>query len=89
MSQALPSIVYLLCLGTSLACFLLLLRSWRRSRMRLLLWSALCFAGLALTNLILFVDLVLLPDIDLQVPRALLTLAALAVLLFGFVWETD
>lgn len=89
MSEALPSIVYLLCLGTSLACFLLLLRSWRRGRMRLLLWSALCFAGLALTNLILFVDLILLPGVDLQLLRALVTLGALGVLLFGFVWETD
>ena len=89
MSDALPSIVYLLCLGTSLACFLLLLRSWRRGRTRLLLWSALCFAGLAATNLILFIDLILLPDVDLQILRSLITLAALAVLLYGFVWETD
>ena len=86
----LPSIVYLLCLATSLACFLLLLRSYRRSRMRLLLWSALCFAGLALSNLLLFLDLVVLPTaVDLQAPRAVIPLISLAVLVFGFIWETD
>jgi hypothetical protein len=45
--------------------------------------------GLALNNILLFADLVLLPDIDLRVPRALLGLAAISVLLYGFIWEAD
>lgn len=39
------SIVYILCAITSLACAVLLLRSFRRTRARLLLWSGISFAG--------------------------------------------
>jgi hypothetical protein len=87
--QTFPAAVYLLCLLTSLLCAVLLARSYLRSRTSLLLWTALCFAGLAFNNLFLFVDVVVLPDIDLLPLRHLSTLAALAVLLYGFVWEAE
>ena len=87
--NALPIAVYLLCIGTSLACAVLLTRSYRRTGGMLLLWSALCFFGLALNNLVLFLDIVVLPAIDLQVLRYLVTLAAIGILLYGFIWETD
>ena len=48
--------VYALCALTSLACAALLLRGYVRSRVRLLLWSGLCFAFLFLNNVLLFVD---------------------------------
>jgi len=67
----------------------LLFRGWRRSRAKLLLWSALCFVGLALNNLIVFVDLVLLPAIDLLPWRQGVSFVALTVLLWGFIWEAD
>jgi len=85
-----PSAVYLLCFLTSSACALLLARSYRRTGARLLLWSALCFVLLGLNNLVVFVDLVLLPQaVALQVPRLLLSLAAVSVLLFGFIWDLE
>lgn len=84
------SLVYLLCMATSLVCLLLLIRAYRRSGIKLLLWSALCFVGLAFNNLLLFIDVVLLPTtIDLLPVRHLTALGAISVLLYGFIWESD
>jgi hypothetical protein len=82
------TLVYFLCAATSIGCAVLLMRSWRRSRIRLLLWSALGFTGLAVNNVLLFVDRVLVQDTDLLMLRDLSGLAALAVLLFGLIWES-
>ena len=84
-----PAAVYLLCFCTSLLCAVLLARSYRSSGARLLLWTALCFVGLAVGNLLLFIDLVLVPTIDLLPARQFVHLAAIAVLLYGFIWETE
>lgn len=81
--------VYILCTLTSFACAVLLLRGYRRSRARFLLWCALCFVGLAANNLLLFVDLVLLPDVDLSLYRSLTAIGAIAVLLYGLIWDTE
>ena len=61
------AIIYSLCALTALGCALLLLRGYRRSRYRLLLWSGLCFAGLTVNNLLLVIDKVALPDGDLSI----------------------
>lgn len=82
------TLVYALCALTSLACSVLLLRGYARNRVRLLLWSGLCFAGLALNNIILLVDLRVVPGIDLSVWRTLPALAGIVILLYGLVWET-
>ena len=80
-------IIYLLCVGTSLLCAHLLLRAYRRGRTKLLIWSALCFALLALNNLVVAADVLLLPEIDLTFLRLLTSLIAVGVLLYGFIWE--
>ena len=49
-------IVYGLCVVTSALCAVLLLRGYAQSRVPLLLWSVLCFIGLTLNNVLLFVD---------------------------------
>jgi hypothetical protein len=79
--------VYFLCALTSAACAMLLFRSYRRSRVRLLFWSTLCFVFLALNNTFLFVDLVVVPEIDLSLLRNLLAVAGLVTLLFALVWD--
>ena len=89
MNDLLATLVYLLCFFTSSACALLLGRGYRRTRARVLLWSSLCFMFLALNNLMLVVDLRLLPDIDLRVWRLLLALAGISTLLFGFIWDLE
>ncbi len=82
------TLVYALCALTSTACAFLLLRGYMRSHFRLLLWSGLCFAGLALNNVLLFVDKRVMPEMDLSVWRTIPALVGIALLLYGFVWDT-
>jgi hypothetical protein len=82
-------IVYALCAITSLACALLLLRGYRQSGVRLLLWSGLCFCGLALNNLLLLIDTQLVPEIDLSMVRTMPALIGVMLLLYGLVWEAE
>lgn len=81
-------LVYALCAATGLLCAVLLLRGYRASRTKLLFWASLCFAGLALNNVLLFIDLILLPQIDLFVWRSVAALAGMSVLLYGLIWES-
>jgi hypothetical protein len=81
------AVVYVLCGFTTLVCAALLLQAFARVRRPLLLWSGICFAGLTLSNLLLFVDLVLLPDVDLFVWRLLTAAIAMAFLLYGLILE--
>lgn len=89
MSEAFPAAVYILCFLTSSACAFLLARNYLRTGARLLLWSALCFLLLAGNNLVVVVDLLVLPQWNLGVLRLVLSLAAVMVLLFGFVWDLE
>ena len=81
--------VYFLCFATSAGCAWLLVRSYFRTRTRLLLWTAACFVLLGVNNFLVVVDLVFLPQVDLSILRIIATVAALATLLYGFVWEID
>ena len=73
-----------------LACMVLLFRGYGRTGVRLLLWSALCFVGLSVSNVLLFFDLVLFPtEIDLRLYRLAAALAGLAFLIYGFISEHD
>ena len=89
MADYFPAAVYLLCFATSGACALLLGRSYRRNGMRLLLWSALCFVLIALNNLFVIIDLLLVESIDFGLVRLALSLSAASVLLFGFIWDME
>lgn len=84
-----PVAVYLLCLLTSALCAFLLARSYRATRARLLLWSALCFLLLALNNLVVVLDMVVLPHIDFRILRHALALSAVLMLLVGFIWGQE
>ena len=83
------SVVYILGMLTSLTCALLLLRGYRIGKKRLLLWSGLCFFGLAIANFLIFVDLALLPQVDLYRYRLLATVISLCLLLYGLIWESN
>jgi hypothetical protein len=89
MSTLFPTLVYLLCFATSTLCAYLLGRSFRRRRSRLLMWSALCFALLAVANFVVVLDMLVYRDIDLRPVRLWVSLGAVTVLLFGFIWDED
>lgn len=84
-----PTLVYLLCLATSALCAILLVRAYLRARSRLLLWTAIGFACLAVNNLLLVTDRLVLPAIDLWLWRQVALGVSIAVLLYGFLWEVE
>ena len=84
-----PTLVYTLCFLTSVTCAILLGRTFFRSRARMLFWSAACFTLLAAVNLFVVLDLVVFPTRDFRSARLWISLAAIAVLLFGFIWDQD
>jgi hypothetical protein len=83
-------VLYLLAALTSMSCMVLLFRGYARNGARLLLWSALCFVGLSVNNVLLFFDFVVFPtQVDLRVYRLLAALAGVLFLLYAFIWETE
>lgn len=80
--------VYALCALTSIACAVLLVRAWTRGREPLLLWSGVCFAGLAANNVLLLVDLSVITDIDLRWARSVTALIGVLALIYGLVWKS-
>jgi|KBSMisStandDraft_5_1062788.scaffolds.fasta_scaffold1639212_2 uncharacterized protein involved in response to NO len=81
------SLVYIVGALIMLACGVLLLRGYVRGRQRLLLWSSLCFFGLSVSNTLIFVDLVMLPDHDLYTARLATAAVSTLLLLYGLIWE--
>lgn len=89
MSDVFPTAVYSLCFLTSTACAWLLMRTYQRNGVRLLLWSGLCFVFLAFNNLMVMVDLLLIASVNFLFPRIALSLIAVLLLLYGLVWERE
>jgi hypothetical protein len=89
MHDVFPAAVYGLCFATSCLCAFLLVRAYSASRARLLFWSAICFVLLAVNSLLVILDIVVLPDVDFGLWRPALALSAVAVLLFGFIWDLE
>jgi len=83
------AIIYALCALTALICAYLLLQAYWRGGYRLLLWSGLCFAGLTINNLLLVLDKLVFPDMDLSIWRTSAAVVAMTVLLYGLVWDTE
>lgn len=80
--------VYILCSIASSAVAILLLRTYRRTKVRFLLWSTLCFAGLALGNVLLYADMILFAGgPDLSLIRLLPSFVGYAILIYGFIWD--
>jgi hypothetical protein len=83
-------LVYLLGALTTLICALLLLRRYVQSRAKLLFWSGLCFACLTVSNVLVFVDLVIFPtEVDLYAPRLITAIIGMSLLLYGLIWESQ
>lgn len=89
MSQYFQIAIYVLCLVASTGCAWLLLKGYRRTLTRLLLWTGLCFAFLSLNSLVVLFDLVVFPEWDLRGFRHAASLTAVGLLIFGLVWESE
>jgi hypothetical protein len=96
MGDSLRQGVYLLCAATSVACAVMLLRGYLRSRTNFLLWSSLCFIGLAINNILLFADKVIWREeelimlgIEFALWRSAFALIALGLLLYGLIWDAE
>lgn len=83
------SIVYILGTLVTAICATLLLRRYAEVRLRLLLWSGLCFVGLTLSNALVFVDLEMTPDTDLYLLRLISAAGSMALLMYGLIWESE
>ncbi|MGH8071955.1 MAG: DUF5985 family protein [Candidatus Entotheonellia bacterium] len=82
-------VIYALCTLPSLTCAWLLLRSFTHNRYRLLFWSGLCFVGLSVNNMLVVLDKVVLPSVDLLTWRLVAGLVAVLLLLYGLIWEDE
>lgn len=80
--------IYLMCAATSLLAAWLLLRHYRARRTPLLFWSSFAFLGLAVNNVLLYIDLGLLTGVDLALPRTLAGTLAMLLLVYGLVQHT-
>lgn len=83
------ALIYTLCALTCLVSAVLLLRSYQKTRVHLLLWSGLCFVGLTVSNVFLVLDRIVYPEIDLSLPRLGSAFVGMLLLLYGLVWESD
>ncbi len=82
-------LIYSLCALTAFLCAWLLLQAYRRSRYKLLLWGGLCFCGLTLSNVLLVLDKLVLPDVNLSLPRLVVAFVAMWTLLYGLIWDSE
>ena len=81
--------VYILCGLSSVACAATLIRQYRKDRTRLLLFSCFAFVGLAMNNIVLVVDLVMMPGADIygSLWRNSIGATSGGLLLYGLIWE--
>jgi hypothetical protein len=89
MGFTLPALVYIACFVASALCAGLLVRQYLRRAQPILLWSGACFVLLAASNLIVVIDQLFLPEANLREGRLWLTLLAISILLYGFIWEAE
>ncbi|MBA2404961.1 MAG: hypothetical protein H0V66_09340 [Bdellovibrionales bacterium] len=82
-------IVYILCALTSFSCAVMLFLGYRKNKFRLLLWSSIGFSGFFLNNILLFIDVVILPNqVDLSVVRTIPALMGMIIMVYGLIEET-
>jgi len=84
-----PALIFFVSFVTSVICAGLLVRSYLRTRARLLLWSSACFVFLALNSITVIADFLVFPAVDLGLIRLGTSLAGVLALLYGFIWEAD
>jgi hypothetical protein len=77
--------VYILCALTSGVCAVLLLTHYRRSKVPLVMWTGVCFVALTISNILLFVDSIIVASVDLTIWRLAISLAGAMALLYEII----
>lgn len=83
------AIIYGLCALMAFLCTYLLLQSYRQSKYRLLLWGGFCFAGLTASNILLVIDKLIVPTMDLSYWRYGITLISMTILIYGLIFDKE
>ena len=82
------AVVYLLCALTSLLCAIMLFKAFTKSKFRLLFWSSMGFTGFAMSNVLLFLDVVIFPDVTFIINfRTIPAVIGMIVMIYGLVME--
>jgi hypothetical protein len=77
--------IYLLCAATSVAAAVLLMRQYAARRTPMLLWSCIGFLGLAVNNVLVYLDFSVVRGTDLSLPRSLAGATAMVALVYGLI----
>jgi Family of unknown function (DUF5985) len=85
---SIPGLVYILSAFTSLLSAVLLLRGAFKRRGGLLFWSGLCFLAMAVSNVLLYLNFIVFPEVDLIVVARLTTAVGITLLNIGLIWHT-
>jgi len=80
-------LIYLLSAATSLVSAWMLLRYYLARRTSLLLWSCIGFLGLAANSVLVYLDLVTFPTVDLMLVRTVVGAAGILALVYGLTKE--
>lgn len=81
-------IVYILCALLSATCAILLYLGYKKNKFRLLLWSSIGFSGFAVNNILLFVDIIMVPSTDLLIFRTIPALIGMMIMVYGLVSDS-
>ena len=79
--------IYALSAATSLTAAGMLLRHYTSRRSRMLLWSCIAFAGLAVNNVLVLLDFGVFTAVDLSLARSLTAALSVTILVYGLIWE--
>lgn len=82
-------LIYGLCSLTAFLCAYLLLQAYHQNKYRLLLWGGLCFVGFTLNNILVIIDELVVTVVDFSTLRLLTALAAVLILLYGLIFDTE
>jgi hypothetical protein len=80
------AVVYFFCALLSSLCAVMLFVKFCAAKNRMVFWCAICFGGLALNNMLLFADNIVVPH-DMSSFRAIPALLGLLALIWGGIGE--
>jgi hypothetical protein len=83
-----PGLVYILCALTSLGSAVLLWRAVGKPGNGLLFWSGVCFLGMAINNVLMYIDSVLFPTFYMYELPNIVALVSIIILSLALIWHS-